>query len=159
RQDPFLDRAEWWPYFVLFIGVGLTAFGSTYYHLAPGNERLVWDRLPMAVAFMSFYTAILAERIQPRIGVWLLGPLVLLGVGSVVNWHLTDDLRLYLVVQFFPILEIPLIVWLLPARYTRGGDVYSVIGWYVIAKIAETPAMDRGLFAFGEVVSGHTIKH
>jgi hypothetical protein len=155
----FLNRAEWWPYFVLFIGVGLTALGSAYYHLDPNNERLVWDRLPMALAFVSFYTAILAERVHPRVGVWLLGPLVLLGVGSVVNWHQTDDLRMYLVVQFFPILEIPLVVLLFPARYTRGSDVYAVLGWYVVAKLVELTALDRGLFELGGVVSGHTIKH
>ena len=31
----------------------LTAVGSSYYHLAPDNERLFWDRLPMTIAFSS----------------------------------------------------------------------------------------------------------
>src|SRR3982074_2319889 len=27
----------------------LTAFGSGFYHLAPDNDRLLWDRLPIAL--------------------------------------------------------------------------------------------------------------
>src|SRR5262245_27190595 len=35
---------------ILFAGVTLTCFGSAYYHLAPDDARLVWDRLPMTMA-------------------------------------------------------------------------------------------------------------
>jgi hypothetical protein len=34
---PFLTSAERWPFVLLFLGVGLTGFGSAYYHLAPDN--------------------------------------------------------------------------------------------------------------------------
>src|SRR6185295_11952077 len=53
--DPvsFIDRRERWPYLIVFGGLVLTAFGSAYYHLRPGNARLVWDRLPMTIVFMS----------------------------------------------------------------------------------------------------------
>src|SRR5262249_56188652 len=44
---PILDRAERWPLLVLFAGVLLTGFGSSYYHLSPTTDRLAWDRLPM----------------------------------------------------------------------------------------------------------------
>ncbi len=40
----FLDSRERWPYVLVFIGLLLTAFGSSYYHLSPNNARLVWDR-------------------------------------------------------------------------------------------------------------------
>src|SRR5262249_29426249 len=77
RPDgPVLERAERWPLLVLFVGVLLTAFGSAYYHLAPDNERLVWDRLPMTVAFMGFFASMIGERISVRAGSWLLWPLV-----------------------------------------------------------------------------------
>ena len=39
-----LDFAE----AVFFAGILLTAFGSSFYHLAPDNERLFWDRLDQA---------------------------------------------------------------------------------------------------------------
>src|SRR5271157_4875548 len=71
-SEHFLDRRERWPYMVLFIGVFLTAFGSAYYHLDPNNQRLLWDRLPMTIAFMSLVAAMIAERINVRAGLWLL---------------------------------------------------------------------------------------
>ena len=43
-DGPVLERAERWPLLVLFTGILLTAFGSSYYHLAPNNDRLVWDK-------------------------------------------------------------------------------------------------------------------
>ena len=46
-------------YQVFFLGVFLTGFGSSYYHLAPDNATLVWDRLPMTIAFMGFFAAII----------------------------------------------------------------------------------------------------
>jgi hypothetical protein len=160
RPDgPLREPGERGPWLVMFLGVLLTGFGSGYYHLDPEDARLVWDRLPMTVAFMSFFAATLGERIQVRVGVWLLGPLLLLGVGSVVNWRQTDDLRLYGVVQFFPMLAIPLLLLLMPPRYTGSGYVWGAIGWYAAAKVLETHAADHGLFALGHLVSGHTLKH
>jgi hypothetical protein len=67
RPDgPVLERAERWPLLVLFAGILLTAFGSSYYHLAPDNDRLVWDRLSMTVAFMGWFASTTAERIGTR---------------------------------------------------------------------------------------------
>lgn len=92
----------------------------------------------------------------------LLFPLLLLGVGSVVYWHFTEqaghgDLRLYGVVQFYPVLLIPAILWLFPARFTHSGYLFAMIGVYALAKISEH--FDAELLAFGQVVSGHTAKH
>jgi hypothetical protein len=63
---PFLTAAERWPFAPFFAGVGLTAFGSAYYHLEPTNDRLLWDRLPMTVAFMGLFAAVLSERVRLR---------------------------------------------------------------------------------------------
>jgi hypothetical protein len=52
-RTQFEHAVERWPYALFFVGMLLTALGSAYYHLAPDNEALVWDRLPMTVAFMS----------------------------------------------------------------------------------------------------------
>ena len=41
----FSDRRERWLYLMMFASLILTAFGSGYYHLAPDNARLVWDRI------------------------------------------------------------------------------------------------------------------
>src|SRR5262249_59304036 len=86
---PFLTPAERWPYALFFLGVGLTAFGSAYYHLAPDNDRLMWDRLPMTVAFMGLFAAVLGERVGLRLGLGLLGPLVAARLARGLFWPLT----------------------------------------------------------------------
>jgi hypothetical protein len=159
NRQIFLEGVERWPFLVLFTGVGLTAFGSGYYHWAPDNDRLVWDRLPMAISFMAFFAGMVAERIRVEAGIYLLAPLVLLGIGSVINWQQTDDLRLYGVVQFYPLVIIPVMLLLCPPRYTGTGYIWGALGWYVIAKILELHAVDHGIFALGRIVSGHTLKH
>ena len=161
---PVLEPAERWPLVVLFAGVLLTGFGSSWYHLAPDNDRLVWDRLPMTVAFMGFFASMIAERIGVRAGTWLLGPLVWLGFASVLNWHMGEqrdagDLRLYGFVQFYPLVTIPLMLYLFPARYTRSGDVIIALAWYFLAKVLEAGPVDRGLYDMGHLTSGHALKH
>jgi hypothetical protein len=159
NSSSFLIPAERWPFSVLFIGVGLTALGSGYYHWDPDNDRLGWDRLPMVISFMAFFASMIGERIRIEAGLWLLGPLVLLGIGSVVNWRQTDDLRLYAVVQFYPLVMIPIMLLSCSPRYTGTGYIWGALVWYVLAKILELHAVDHGIFELGHVVSGHTLKH
>ena len=87
---PFLSRSERWPYAVFFLGVTLTAFGSAYYHLAPQNSRLVWDRLPMTIGFTAFLAAMIAERISVKAGLRMLFPLIAIGLASVVYWEWSE---------------------------------------------------------------------
>jgi len=160
-RQTFSTAAEWWPYFVCFIGVILTAFGSAYYHYNPNNETLIWDRLPMTIMFMGLFCAVIAERISPRAGLQLTVPLLLLGAGAVVNWAMTEklglgDLRLYAIIQFFPMLALPVILYLFPPRYTCSNGLFVSMGWYVLAKIFEGT---DGFFYHLIGVSGHTIKH
>lgn len=159
RTDSLFPQAPW---LVFFVGAVLTGIGSAYYHYAPDNARLVWDRLPMTLVFMSLLAAIIAERISTKGGLLLLCPLLLLGVGSVLYWHFTEqmgqgDLRLYGFVQFYPILLIPAILWLFPARFTHSHYLVGMIGLYVLAKISER--FDGELLALGHLISGHTVKH
>ena len=158
----FVDGRERWPYAVFFAGLVLTAFGSAWYHLEPGNARLVWDRLPPAVTIMGLFVASIVERVSVRAGVGLLAPLVALGLGSVPYWHAGEtqgrgDLRLYGLVQFYPMLAVPLMMALFPPRYTRAADLGVAVGIYAGAKVFE--ALDAAILAAGRVVSGHTIKH
>jgi hypothetical protein len=158
---PFLEAGERWRFGVLFAAIALTGVGSAYYHAAPGNETLVWDRLPLAVAFMAFFAIALAERVHRGAAV-LFVPLVLLGGASVVYWHLSEahgggDLRVYLFVQFYPLLALPLILLLFPPRYTRGADLVAALLCYLLAKALEL--LDVEVYARGHLVSGHTLKH
>lgn len=147
---------------LFFAGVLLTGFGSAWYHLQPDNERLFWDRLPMTLAFMGILSALISERVDPRVGLWLLAPLAAAGALSVGWWIWTEnqgrgDLRAYAFVQFYPALAIGLMLALLPSRYTRGADYWLVWLFYALAKIAEH--LDRGIFELTTVVSGHSLKH
>src|SRR5689334_24758203 len=50
-------RAGWPGYRLFLIGLLLTAFGSAFFHLAPGNGRLTWDMLPIALAGAGLWSA------------------------------------------------------------------------------------------------------
>ena len=128
----FIDQRERWPYLLIFGGLLLTAFGSSYYHLHPSNETLLWDRLPMTIVFLSLVSAIIAERISLRAGLWLLPVFMLIGPGSVLQWYWSEtqgagDLRFYSAVQAYSVLFL-LIAFLLPSPYSRGSDLAIVAG-------------------------------
>jgi hypothetical protein len=158
----FQHRGERWPYALFFLGVALTAAGSSYYHLAPNNERLVWDRLPMTIAFTSLIAAQVCDRISIRAGLALLAPLLLAGIGSVGYWIASEragagNLVPYAVLQAYAVVVLLLLARLYPSRYTRGNDIYWVLAAYLAAKLLET--LDRPVLAFTDLVSGHTLKH
>jgi len=162
RPEAFVDRRERLPWLVLFVGVALTSVGSAWYHLAPDNTRLVWDRLPMTLGFMGLFAALLTERVSVRVGLALLPALLLAGLTSVAYWHVTEaagrgDLRPYSLVQFYPLLAIPLLLALFPARYTGAADLVVALAFYLAAKVAES--YDAAIYGSGGIVSGHTLKH
>jgi hypothetical protein len=144
-----------------------TAIGSAWYHLAPDNARLVTDRLPIAWAFAALCCAFGAERIDRRLG----GALALstaLGAasGSVALWWWGDrygagDLRAYLFVQFFPMLLVPVTLWLKrdvsPTLSVPSLTWWSVLALYALAKVFEVA--DHAIYAALGSISGHTLKH
>ena len=166
RDELFDAKADAWPYQTFFAGVFLVSVGSAYYHAAPDNAHLFWDRLPMTVAFMALFYAILADRVDgvaEKFG-WLLPVLVAAGLASLLFWDWTEgrghgDLRFYGLVQFYPMAALPVICWLFPkARYTGGGYLIWVIFWYAVAKALEY--FDHEIFdLLGHNVSGHSLKH
>jgi len=151
-----------WSWLTFFAAVGLTSLGSAWYHLAPSNDRLVWDRLPMAAAFMSLLAALVGERIDRRAGALLRWPLVLAGVASVVAWHLGEragagNLKPYLVVQFYPLLAVPLLLVLFPDGRARAWPYLLALAAYLAAKVAEVE--DGAVLQAVGLLSGHTLKH
>jgi Ceramidase len=142
---------------VIFLGIFLTGFGSSYYHWNPTDGTLFWDRLPMTLGFMAILAVIIGERVSERAGAVLLWPLLAVGVLSLLLWRWTDDLRLYGWVQFFPLLALPLLLLLFPPKYT--GTSYWVIAavFYALAKLLEY--YDRAVHSAGAILSGHTLKH
>jgi len=137
---------------VLFTGVLLTFFGSSYYHLAPSDARLVWDRLPMTLVFMALLACVVTGESDSRFSRLLLATLVTCGVASVLWWSFTNDLRFYVLVQFGPLLILVPALWFVrDARYLA-----AVLTFYALAKLAEF--YDRAIFS-NLPISGHTAKH
>lgn len=154
--------AERWPYAVFFLGILLTAVGSAWYHLSPDNESLFWDRLPMTIAFMGLVSSQVVDSISVRAGLLLLGPMLLLGLASVVYWIVTEragagNVLPYAVLQGYAVVVLLLMAVLLRSRYTRANDLYFIFGWYVLAKLLEH--FDAQVLAVNHVVSGHSLKH
>lgn len=160
RHEPAL--AAGWPGYRLFlIALLCTAFGSAYYHLAPDNARLVWDRLPIALACAGLLAGMRGTNLH-RDASLATGVLALFGLASVGWWMLTEqagrgDLRPYLLLQIAPLLLLPLWQWLGKApeaeRWTMGGALLL----YVAAKLAELA--DHQIAALTSPLTGHTLKH
>ena len=159
----FIEVGEGVPYALFFFATILVGFGSGWYHLVPDNDRLVWDRGAMALAFMAWFGAILCERVSPTVGLRLLPLLIVVGLGSVGYWswseaHGMGDLRPYGLMQLTPGVLIPLLLWLYPPRYSGDRDILIVIGLYGMALLCDVS--DRPIFTLTSgLVSGHTLKH
>ena len=149
-------------YMVFCAGVMLVAFGSAYYHLEPSTWTLVWDRLPMTVAFMALFSAVIADRISWLAGRGLLWPSVALGITSIAWWIHTEqagtgDLRAYGVVQFLPMMLIPMMLLLRQGQWLRAPWLWAGLSAYLGAKLAEH--FDSAIFTAIGVASGHSLKH
>ncbi|KGN47933.1 uncharacterized protein LOC101206038 [Cucumis sativus] len=151
-------RGELYGWTCFYIGVALVAFGSSYYHLEPNDARLVWDRLPMTIAFTSIISIFIIERIDEYKGTLSIIPLLLVGIVSILYWCWFDDLRPYALVQFVPCIAIPLMTILLPPMYTHSTYWLWAAGFYLLAKVEE--ASDKLIYKWTyHIVSGHTLKH
>ncbi len=150
-------------YRVLCAAIALVALGSGWYHDAPSNATLVWDRLPMTVAFMALFSAVIADRISWLLGRALLWPLVVAGIASIAWWVRTEaagagDLRAYALVQFLPMVLMPLILLLWRDGSLAARSLWLALGAYALAKLLEH--LDAAVFAAtGGLVAGHALKH
>jgi hypothetical protein len=157
RRNP--DHGSTGSWMIFFIGVALVFFGSGYYHYAPGDNSLVWDRLPMTVAFMGLFTALLCEHLGgPAVEKRLLIGTLAVGIASVLWWKVSDDLRVYIWVQLTPLLIIPYVIAAFPGRYTHRHYLLYGVGFYALAKVAEY--FDHCVYALtAGIISGHSLKH
>jgi hypothetical protein len=162
KAPAFGDPSERLAYFVFFFGELLTCFGSGYYHSEPNNQTLVWDRLVFSSMLTSFLAIVVTEFVSRRAGTLMLAPMLLLGLYSVWYWGWSEaagrgDLRLYLLVQFYPVIAIPFIVWLFRSRYTHAWAVLLTWALFGVAKACEL--YDAPIYELTGFWSGHTLKH
>lgn len=81
------------------MGLVLTALGSAYYHWAPTDKTLLWDRLPMTLAFAGAIGAMASQYLREEATFSWQNAWLYLGLVSVFLWDASGDLRLYLVTQ------------------------------------------------------------
>ena len=149
-------------YIVFFSGVLLTGLGSAWYHLSPGNESLVWDRLPMTIGFAGFFALLVGEFVSPAAGRRLLVPMLFAGILAVEYWAYTEargagDLRPYALVALLPMVLVVLILAVHGAASASVRYFWLMMAFYALAKLAEF--FDAGIYATGELISGHSLKH
>jgi hypothetical protein len=116
----------------------------------------------MAMAFMALFAIVIAEFIAKEEGKRLLYPLVILGIISVIYWAYTEslgegDLRLYIFVQFFPMIIIPLLLFKFRSRFTLHFAYCYLLLFYLLAKIFEY--YDVEIYEVLGFISGHSLKH
>jgi len=147
---------------VLFASLLAVAFGSSFFHLDPSQSRLLVDRLPITVAFLSLFALVLGDRISPGLARTALAPLLAFGLGTALLWYLggetpgRGDLRPYALVQAVPMVALPLLLVFYPGRLDERR-LFVAFALYGTAKGCE--ALDHQLFALLGVASGHTLKH
>jgi hypothetical protein len=151
-----------WALATLFLGLLLTGFGSGYYHLAPDNQRLLWDRLPMTIAMGGILSLLLVNRL-PDPSPWILPVLTAVGMASALQWAWSEqqgrgDLRWYGLYQGLIFITGFALVVMFP-RVRPEGTRAVVIAFLanVAAKIFES--LDKPIFSLGQIMSGHTLKH
>jgi len=157
RRDAFRHAWERRACAVMFTGLASVAAGSSYYHYRPCDSTLFWDRLPMTIVFTSLLAITVGERVNERAGRLLFIPLLLAGIASPVIWRITGDLRAYGLIQFYPMLAVPLMLVLFPACYTAAGGIWAMAGLYVMAKAFELA--DQAIWNIAAPLSGHPLKH
>ncbi len=155
RRLDFPARSAW---MVAFTGIGLVGLGSAWYHWAPSDPSLVWDRLPMTVGFMGVVVAVLHRPLGDRLAGRLLWPAVATGLASVAYWQWTGDLRPYVWIQFAPLMILAAAIALERDRPTVRGLLLAVLVLYGVAKGCE--AVDGFVHVrSGGLIAGHALKH
>ena len=148
--------------FTLFVGVLFTGLGSAFYHYAPNNFSLIFDRLPMTLVFNALFATVIYDYVDRRAGAIVFYGLLMAGIYSILYWYYTElmgagDLRMYAFIQFFPVVAVPLILIFYKNNQLYTKLLISAFVAYAIAKLCEH--FDAQVFSFLKVVSGHTIKH
>ena len=144
---------------VFFVGLIGCFAGSSYYHWAPDNAALVWDRLAMCVPFAGILGLAVQQTCDDDAVAWLAAIAMLIAaVSSTLIWQHGGNMLPWAVAQGGGILAL-IVLAFLPSR--KGGlhvHLGVVIGFYALAKVFELA--DAQVFGMsGELLSGHSAKH
>ncbi len=137
-------------------GLLFTAFGSAYYHMAPTDATLVWDRLPMTIVFAGILAMLWTSWSGQRVGWPQMLIMVVVSPATVGYWLLFNSLWPYAILQFGGLM---LIVGMTLTRKVNGVFAWTlVIVFYGVAKIFES--LDWQIWELTHhVIAGHALKH
>lgn len=157
ESHPSPARSAYRRFFLALIVAGLA---SAYYHAAPDNLRLAWDRVGVVFALSAWLALVLGERHSPRLfHSWLLFSLA--GLASVLYWIAGEqsdvgDLRPYLLFQATTFLWA--LAALSPSSIMPSRRFHlAAAALYAVALAGDLA--DRSLTAMLHIVSGHSLKH
>ncbi|KAK9211244.1 hypothetical protein WN943_000618 [Citrus x changshan-huyou] len=151
-------RGEVWGWALFYAGITGVAFGSAYYHLKPDDDRVMWDTLPMMIAYASLFSSLLAERVDAKIGLSCLIALVSVSFLSMIYARTFNDFRLCMTFQLIPTIAIPVVTFLFPPKYTHSRCWLYATGFYLLAKFEA--AADRKIYSKTHyIISGHSLEH
>ncbi|CAN6865544.1 unnamed protein product [Brassica oleracea] len=151
-------KGEIWGWTLFYASISSLAFGSAYYHLKPDDNRIVWDTLPILIAYSSLFSSFLVERAGERVGLSCLVLLLFISVLSVAYARVFNDLRLCLTFQLIPCLAIPVMTVLLPPKYTHSRFWLLATAAHAVSKIEGLA--DSKIYNFnGYTISGHSLGH
>jgi hypothetical protein len=121
-------------------------------------RTLVWDRLPDDdYVHDAVFAVVIGEHIDANAGLRLLAPLLVVGAASVLYWRILGDLR--------PLRRGAVSAIAALAPDSSALSFPSDRRWISLgtdrrlrcSKAVETA--DQAIFAWGQLVSGHTLKH
>jgi len=159
----FRDRRELGLYAGFFAAAILVGLGSAYYHYAPTNATLFWDRVPMTLAVAALTGAFLAERVDGTAGVVAGVALAVLLPATLVYWRISDaggaeNLWPYVVGLYGSLAVAVLVLVLFPSPYTHGGQALIAVAWYALAMPFDK-VLDGWVYSLGGILGGHAVKH
>jgi hypothetical protein len=105
---------------------------------------------------------VVRDRVSEQFGNGMLWPLVVAGVASVGYWYWSElqgrgDLRAYAVIQFLPMLLLPLMLIICIGKGLSTPWLWATLGTYALSKAAEH--FDKVIYDTTGIMSGHSIKH
>lgn len=141
---------------VAAFGLILTAFGSAWYHAAPSDSTLVWDRFPMTIVFAGILAMLWTSVTRQRVGWVQMLILVVVSLGTIGYWLAFNSLWPYAILQFG---GLALIVGMTVARKVDGLFAWiMLIVFYAIAKVFES--FDWQVWDLSHhLFAGHALKH
>jgi hypothetical protein len=166
QKRTMLESGTLWAYATLFAGLILTGLGSAFYHLAPDNHRLVFDRLPMTIAMAGCIAVVLADRFSGGTAVWVLPTALTTGIGTVAQWAISEqqghgDLRWYALYQGLTIIVGAALLLMFASRPAAALQATRALALAVAGNVAAKifELLDKPIYSLGGLVSGHTLKH